>query len=434
MTRHRRHRGFTLVELMVSLVAGLIVSIAVVGLAKTATRTFYEQARTAIAQQSTRATSERLRNDLLRASFMSTGNIATDPKIARTVGATTGSRYAGTTNLQGVYIEVGGSPVKGNVLENTANGLAPDRITLGGNFTGDDAFIGNWVDPNGTNPKLGGCGASEIQMDPAGDAAVYRAITQAATPDVAAKQLFTPDPAKTFIARIQDARGCFHYVQVCEAGYKSNRAYVDINNDSSAKSILTTSDTGNDNCGARVGEQVTIAPVQRVRWSIVANASTIALDLDTSVSPNDEKYNLVRETLDASNAAGVPVTTLTQVMAEWAVDLKFGLVIQDINANTLSIADIDTDPDGSGTIGKTAGLVPVVNPGPQDIRAIRYRLSLRTELPDRTNGLPTVFPPPYLVRYCADKTAPGFAACKSFARVRTIVSEVTLTNQAAMFY
>ena len=85
--KKRTRRGFTLSELMISLVMGLIVSLAAVGLARTATTTFYEQARSSTTEMSLRMASSRLRGDLSRASYMSTGNIVFDPKVARLAGA-----------------------------------------------------------------------------------------------------------------------------------------------------------------------------------------------------------------------------------------------------------------------------------------------------------------------------------------------------------
>ena len=75
MLKRTQARGFTLVELMVSLVAGLIVTIAVVGLARAATTTFFEAARISTVEANVRTAAERLRQDLSRASYMSTGNI-----------------------------------------------------------------------------------------------------------------------------------------------------------------------------------------------------------------------------------------------------------------------------------------------------------------------------------------------------------------------
>ena len=39
---------------------------------------------------------------------------------------------------------------------------------------------------------------------------------------------------------------------------------------------------------------------------------------------------------------------------------------------------------------------------------------------------------PYLTRYCVENQLP--ADCKKYARVRTVVSEVALTNQMGMTY
>ena len=86
-----RQGGYTLVELMVALVAGLSVAMAVVGVSKEATNTFHEEARvSARARMGLRVAMERLRMDLQRAAFMSTGNILGDPLVARS------ATYTGT--------------------------------------------------------------------------------------------------------------------------------------------------------------------------------------------------------------------------------------------------------------------------------------------------------------------------------------------------
>ena len=86
MRRRRYNSGFTLIELMVSLIAGLAVALAVVALSTEATATFHEEARTAAAEMALRTAAERLRSDLQRAAYMSTGNIQTDPYIAHAPG------------------------------------------------------------------------------------------------------------------------------------------------------------------------------------------------------------------------------------------------------------------------------------------------------------------------------------------------------------
>ena len=116
MTRsHGRTAGFTLVELTVALVAGLIVAIGIVGLSREATATFHEEMRSSAAEATLRAAVDRLRADLQRASYMSTPNIVSDPKVAKWMGdpnnvfrvnPTTG---AAIVHLAGIHLVSGGS-------------------------------------------------------------------------------------------------------------------------------------------------------------------------------------------------------------------------------------------------------------------------------------------------------------------------------------
>jgi prepilin-type N-terminal cleavage/methylation domain-containing protein len=210
-------RGFTLVELMVSLVAGLIVTIAVVGLARTATTTFYEEARLSAVEASARNASERLRQDLTRVAFMSTGNIKlarndspTVPfgqKISHLPGAATPSRYGALTNdLQGIRVLVGGSTATAQGPNNlsTVNGLNPDAIELTGNYTTDDSYRGRMV---GSNTVVLTATYPDGTL---GDPAVARLLS-GANPDRSLRNAFTPGAptgvVPPFLARVVDPRG-----------------------------------------------------------------------------------------------------------------------------------------------------------------------------------------------------------------------------------
>ena len=150
-----------------------------------------------------------------------------------------------------------------------------------------------------------------------------------------------------------------------------------------------------------------------------------------------QKFNLYRQVLAADGAAAGP----PEVVAEYAVDLKFGITVDDPNQappNNIRVFDLDTDPGGgAGLIDQwtqTASTTLSNQPGPQRVRSVRFRVAARAPLPDRTAPLSLGLPAPdtYLSRYCIDNAAPS--ACTRFARVRTIVSEVALINQAGMSY
>ena len=87
--RRAHTRGFTLVELSIAMAAGLIVALSVVALSREASNTFHEETRIASAEMQLRTAIDRLRADLQRAAFMSTGNIYIDTNILTTPGTTT---------------------------------------------------------------------------------------------------------------------------------------------------------------------------------------------------------------------------------------------------------------------------------------------------------------------------------------------------------
>jgi type II secretory pathway pseudopilin PulG len=435
--------GFTLVELMVSLVAGLIITIAVVGLARTATTTFYEEARLSAVEGTVRSASERLRQDLSRVSYMSTGNLhlagsdTTPPaglavpygqRISH-VSGTSPSRYGATTDsLQGIKIRPGNSKAATDGAPNalaTLNGLNPDEIVLTGNFTTDDAYRGKMV-------------ANTIVVTVADDPAVARLIA-GPNPDLAVRNAFAPGspPAGAIypaLARVVDIRGCSHFVVLATvAGTATNATFTfaAVTATDGFPPILTPGQDGGG-CGADPQEEVMINPVQIVHWYI--GPTSVALRPDPLVDDYRNKFDLYREFRDANDgliaSPGGP-----QVVAEYAVDLKFGITVDDGDTALTPpanrrIFDMDkaTDVPNITNWTKPSALSTSGQPGPQRVRSVRYRLATRAALPDRTAPLPVPPGAPYLARYCTNAT------CTHAARVRTIMSEVPLINQARMTY
>ena len=445
MMTARRNRGFTLVELMVSLVAGLIVTIAVVGIARAATTTFYEAARMSSTEATVRSASERLRQDISRAAYMSTGNIklARDGQSSVTLknkiavkdpmGDATGARYAGLQSLQGLHIVVGGSgnfPIAGAGTQgpnnlSTNNALNPDAIMLGGNFTTDDSYAGIYSTAGGP------CGGSQsITLNAAGDAAVRR-LLQVSAPLANLQAAFYPSNVDT-AARIIDARGCQHFAVVQGVSVVGATGIICLRADDSGNPAVL--DGGSTACGAKDTEPVTINPVQTVRWYIGPNAAaTLAPTSGTEVAGN--KFNLYRDFVDAT-AAQNPILGTQQIVAEFAVDLKFGIVALD-NLNAMRIFEMDLENGGgSGPIEQyTQNAVGTASggAGPQRVRSVRYRIATRTALADRDANLPGPATG-FITRYCVQNASAAGGSCKSFARVRTLVSEVTLLNQLGMTY
>ncbi|MBS2011843.1 MAG: prepilin-type N-terminal cleavage/methylation domain-containing protein [Deltaproteobacteria bacterium] len=475
-SRAKRSPGFTLVELMVSLVAGLVIAMAVVGLAKATTNTFHEEARMSVVESSVRLGAERLRADLSRIGFMSTGNIvlARDSNTAGTVPAhmriatdtsiapPTGSRYNTTDDLAGLRIFVGGSGAaagtfpgagsgsQGPLALATVNGLNPDAIVITGNFTTSDLYQGTLYEA--PDNLSGSCGSQSVLIKQNADAATRRLLNQP-DPRVALRSAFQPVPATRFLARVVDPRGCEHYVVVCNVTMDASAAcslgdvcaaihFEDPPRGGSPRLPVLPADPPAGStipkmvCGANKGEPVSINPVHRFRYYIGPNNDPLTALDPAGIENAGNKFNLYRDMLDASNPP-TPLPVTRQVMAEFAVDLKFGLTVSDPVPPNLKIFDMDSDLGGGAITQWTQPpTFPTVNggPGPQRVRTLRFRLATRSALPDRHGNLLMPAPAPYMVRYCTNPPDCADPVRSRYARVRTIVSEVTLTNQLGMTY
>jgi hypothetical protein len=208
-----------------------------------------------------------------------------------------------------------------------------------------------------------------------------------------------------------------------------------------------------------------INPVQIVRWDMVPANQITALSGGTAYNygatavADPLEYVFSRQFIDAN---GVADKTTFEVIGEYAADLKFAFTVDTsapvvdtgipgspapgtypIGATPLQYLALD-DPSGSnGNWGAIVNANPTI--GPQRIRAVRVRMSTRTSIPDRTlnitplNPVPVTGPGIGLYRYCASPpcSGPTFsqnATAPTWARVRSVVTEVALPNQARLYY
>lgn len=415
-TRRNRARGFTLVELLVSLVAGLIVALAVVALSRDSTQTFYEEQRAASAEMSLRLALDRLRQDVQRASFMASGNVqadtfvplvVTDPKVP--IGAP-----AGIQNLAGIRLDRQGSKAGTPLSSSSGNDFAPDAIFLTGNFTSTDQYPVQSVTAGTV------CGGQSFNLAIT-SAAWYRVLTSP-NPTNTLAQMFAPVSTATFLARIADDLGRFQYVVVCGTGLTGPQPFVEI----SPLTPVNVTQYG------FVDGRLSINPVQTVRWEIMAlPAATYPeyapLDPGPTAPP---KYDLVREWVDSTGTVvGTP-----ELIAEYAVDLKFAFTA-DVGTYigavpSPSLVAYNFDAIENQTLAPLA-LTNLVQP--QRIRTVRIRLATRSPLGDRGDALAA--PDGYQMRYCT-KTGGCVAGAdsKDWARMRTVTAEVALPNQARLFY
>ena len=472
-------RGFTLIELTVSLAAGLIVAMAVVGLSREATTSFNEEIRTASAEAAARTAMDRLRADLQRASFMSTGNIMRDPKIAvipgtANVGNVARAAFPGLARLAGVHLLSGGSATKTplsaaqNVAPpggSTAVKLNPDAIEIGGNFTSNDQFVVRNVDP-----PAGACQTVWLSTD---SPPIYAIMATGASAAKNFQNAFqpvlsppsgggAPPPNYQYLARISDDTGHFQYVVTCPVATGGMvttppSPFISI---SITTPILTTQQTGTTGGAGGLGVgRLTINPVQVVRWEIT-NAPPAALSGALNAGGDPNKYDLVRSFVDAT---GNVVPESTEVVGEYAVDLKFAFTADSSTDTTGASATVPPtllinqfDDDTTNATWAPDVSTMVAGPytvGPQRIRSVSVRLVTRASISDRDQniapnpanpGTPNGNSEAFIMRYCAglmsldDAGAAQLPDCtkipQSWARTRTFTTEVALPNQSRMSF
>jgi hypothetical protein len=458
----RRERGFTLVELTVALLAGLIVALGIMALSREATRTFHEEMRGAAAEATLRTAVDRLRADLQRAAFMSTPNIALDQKIAKAPGAlnvaTTNSSMGGILRLASISLMPsgpGGSLGSNGLPLSSAQPapLSPDMFEIGGNLTTSEQFEVQVILPSSAT-------CTQILLS-ALSPAVYRVGLGTQTASDELRNLFQPIPSSLtnrFIVRLVDTSGRAQFLATCpmaaaaglQAGPQGAFTQPFVWIDTSNTPIQFAASTGTQGGASGFCAGCLINPVQIARWEITTstlekqNTPQYALSLDnqaTSYGTADAaKYDLMRTYVDAT---GAPVYETSEVVAEYAVDLKLAFSVDtttlgDQAPKILTYAFDDTASNGTWSYDVSKVNPPPPNIGPQRIRSVRARVVTRAATADRTvNVLLTNFgKQEFLYRYCVNATP----SCSTndgtlrWARTRTLTTEVSLPNQAKAFY
>ena len=178
--------------------------------------------------------------------------------------------------------------------------------------------------------------------------------------------------------------------------------------------------------GLGVGMQANV--VNRIRYEIrdlkAANLPQYApLYAASATGPGDEtRFDLVRVELDA---AGAEIAGTLELVAEYAVDLRFGLtVVPSVRTNV--DPNLTTYGVGDSHIYNYTYQVAAGNKanalGPQSIRSVRARLVVRSREIDRAERLDA--PAGNIFRYGVGDAG--------FSRARTLVSDIQLPNLAGL--
>jgi hypothetical protein len=403
VTRVGAERAFTLVELMVAMVAGMFVAIAVFTLAKHASGFAMRQSRVADATLQSVIGFERLKADIARAGFLGSPNAASDPNVCR--GATTDPSYpAWLLRLASVYIE----PATGVSTESTLNGLAPRSIVLAGSYASPDQFVARNITQD-TPPVV------YLQRNTLGMANIgYTDLDGAA----ALGRVFRTDRA----LRIIDDAGGVQFARIASVQGGANPSIT-----LAATPGVQFRATSVDRCGVRGHGNDSVNVVDFVRYDI-RNLNTPAHPTLSGMFRGGPSYEATRRELVRveQDVNGVEDASTLELIAEYAVDLDFSLFVASSGGGPLTRlagANVAT------FAGNVQGLA--VGNGPQLIRAVHAWLSVRSQEADRDNTLTPLTssaPGPNLLRISVnptDGTAPPFA------RVRTLQSTIPLPNQAS---
>lgn len=431
-------RGFTLIELMVALTGSLFFTVFVFMLSRDVSRFFQAQTRTSDTTLAAISGFERLRTDIARAGFLASPNLSRD--VNRCPRAQSGSAaavpeqigvqfdtYPGLQQMALLGITASPAALTSLPFYATLNNakIAPDVLTLYGNYTSTEQFPVRSVDFGG-NPVT-----MILEQD---SSALLRVGIQASTSDAAGTAILARIFKSGGILRVVDETGRDQYGIISGATLVSGIATVSISN---AVSLI---EKGSANvCGIR-GHAAGLAvnPVNIIRYAIVdVGSSTDHPQLSYLFGGAVPSYDSTRlelmryevpplygsgDNLAGKNwpGTGTSITSMGELVAEYAVDLKFGLTV----LSETQVGELTVIPE-TASLSNYAG-TPYTSPagnqvststtfGPHFIRGVHARLSVRYRDADRETSI------------LAKPSAPGVTAQQIF-RVKVSASEYARTR------
>ena len=414
----RRSQAFTLVEILVALTAGVMVSLAAFGLSRNATNFFQHEARISTAQLAVTLGINRISADLQRAGFLSSPNARMDPSVC---GQGLWGSVPGLSSLAGVTILAGNTPGTSQIGQNALN---PDALVIGGSLDSSEVFTVQCV-VQGTG------GAPALQLQAASFDNAMARVVQSLSGGTLADRLNAMFAHGRIVQIFDPATGNRYF------GVLGAAPAVTVVGDVATVQLASTPSIPvrpGSACGMiappTCGGGLLVSVITRARYdirSLVGATGSPYAGLVTApagvaaITGDAGRMELVRVELDAANAE---IASTLELVAEYAVDMRFGITvasrIQNDNYNpphtTYGIGDANLYPIADDpAAGPTAT--------PQRIRAVQLRLAARTRAPDRSTDLPTGNDGRRLHFLVDGALAPPYA------RVRTGYTNVALVNQ-----
>lgn len=439
-------RGFTLTELMVAVTGGLIVSIAVFALARDSSRFYQRESRVGDATSGVVIGFQRLQADIARAGQLSSPNIQADPRLCYppVPNQSPPNFPAPLRDLAPIRIEApqtGFEPPE-VFWDPSGSAIAPDTLTVMGSYSADEAFpisgaTASTVETGGTPTVTLQQGIGPLSRNG------YLTASTAAERATILSSIFRPNR----ILRVINLSGKHFYGLIASAT---------VGNGGTPRIALQTTPLVHmpppdapSMCGLKPSDLGTASVINVVRYELrsargdlatIPHLAALYPDLNTTDAgaTNDlapfeaRRADLVRvELVPAGQVGGNAVreASSTEVIAEYAVDLKAGItVVTAINFqnNSAELANnsLRSLPPGDPNIANYAAAPDAARAiRPDRIRAVRVRLSVRSPLPDRTSNVDPDAGLGYRVFIPTPDNLP-----MAWARVRTLQADVALRN------
>jgi len=375
----RRTAGFTLIELMVALVAGAIAITSIYFVSSASSKHFHEQQRIAQNQMTLRTAMAQIRRDFGRAGYMATPNTLKEDACGAAASA---------LDFGAIFVEEGAATsALGTGALTTLNGVSADRVELFANFATGDGY------------KVRGT-QSTTQLAFATTWQGFRRSFGVPYDDALFDTAFKPG---RYVLVSHDAQGYRFFAEITAVSGVSTPPTI-------------TFDRALPGCFARCGGSgCTVSPVSRVEYTVQNMSGTLSTLASTSPLLGTTGPVLVRRELDFADP-GVLVANSERVIAEYVADFDVDIV-SDNETTTTGTPNLVLNDD--------AAAETITTSNPHRARTAVVRLSVRTAAEDQRFPYVTRTSAAALTRYELDTAVEGAA------RVRTSTLEVLLPNVAA---
>jgi hypothetical protein len=406
---------------MVAMTGGLFVSIAVFALARDGSRFYQRESRVAEATLGSVVGFDRLRGDIARAGYLSPPNLRGDSLRSDATFCGDVTQFNGLpflSNLASIQINDSTDPeVTNNAsLQSASPAIVPQEILLAGSYSSVERFDAIAVFQEGNQYA--------VRLQSA-RGALWRLNYLGMPSDVERTALLTQlFPVGRILRLYSTDSGTFQLGIITRAAIDNGAPTVYL----SSTLALVLSGSAATRCNASTHQIVNVVNLIRYRLRNVMGHLTDSeysgykalFDL-TNVGWENGRLELIREELDPMKTDAEPFSGTTEVIAEYAVDLRFGITYLQ------QTGTLKTLPFGTQNVTLVAGLTSNANATPQRVRSVRARLSVRSREADRDANVTTgesIAPGLYRIAVTSNE---GKSA---FARVRTQQADIFIGSHA----